>query len=541
MKRREFLKKLPLGFGAAMSIPLLGGSAFAIQPNRLLSALANPLEETDRVLVLVFLRGGNDGLNTIVPFTNPTYDLLRKNTGFVSSEEKARLKRKLSDNIAFNPYMDKFANLWDEGKVAAVQNIGIFNPNLSHFRAMDIWNQSCDHDQLLTTGWIGRWMELENPSYPIEKPQDPIAIAMGVATSGAFQGTKSSVEVLAKDPQHYIPFGSIASDSVPSTLGGDELTYVREMMSISDYYGQRFSQLFPKYAKNMVEYPSTAIGDQFKHVAWCIASGLKTKIYFVEQDGYDTHFLQSSKYDVEGSHARLLHQLSESLYSFQRDLEAFGLQDRVITMTYSEFGRRAFENGDHSSGTDHGTAAPHFVIGSQVNGGLYGPDPNLELRDENGDPFIDFEFRQMYASVMGDWFGVSKETCTSVLSPDRDRAPFETEFPLNDGSGKRSLIKPGSGSRVETSRLGSTFKLRGNYPNPASSHTRIMFDLTKTEDVKLQLFDARGTLMTTLINARLGAGEHAPELRTAELASGSYVYRLTVGERSETRRLNIVR
>jgi uncharacterized protein (DUF1501 family) len=539
MKRRDFVKLLPMGFGAATSIPLLAKNAHAVLENKLLTALANPQAATDKILVIMFLEGGNDGLNTLIPFTDPTYDRFRANTGFVTAEEKSRLTDKLSDTLAFNPYMSKFAELWKEGKVAAVQNVGLSNPNLSHFRATDIWNSACDHDQLLDTGWIGRWKELEYPDYPEMKPKDPIAIAMGT-TGGLFQGKHSSVELLVSDPNHYEPIGIEAGLPLPTTKGGEELKFVRQLVGISDFYGQRLTELFPKYAKNMVEYPDSPIGMQLKQIAWCIASGLSTKVYFTRMGTFDTHFNQHSKDDVQyDGHGLLLRQFSEAVHAFQNDLKAFGLEDRVLTMTYSEFGRRAFENGGYSSGTDHGTAAPHFVIGSNVNGGLYGHNPDLETLDENGDPISEFEFRQMYASVMGDWFGVSQDTCTAVLSPGRDRAPFETEFELNNGQGKQKLIR--GSSRVGSDRVTKRFRLNGNYPNPAVSFTRMKFQLERSENVRLELFDARGLLVTTMINTRLGAGEHTPELRTAELPVGSYVYRLTVGDQFETRQLKVVR
>lgn len=329
---------------------------------------------------------------------------------------------------------------------------------------------------------------------------------------------------------------------MPDTLGGEELGFVRQLVGISDFYGQRFSQLFPQSAVNRVNYPESSLAQQLKQITWCIASGMKTQVYFAEIGSFDTHFNQHSKDDLRSDgHGLLLKQFSEGVHAFQRDLEAFGLQDRVVTMTYSEFGRRAFENGGTSSGTDHGTAAPHFIIGSQVNPGLYGHNPDLETLDENGDPFAQYEFRQMYASVMGDWFGVSKETTTAVLSPGRDRAPFETEFSLNDGSGKRALIRQGPTKRVASSAAAQGFRLQGNYPNPASRQTRIKFDLEKSANVELTVFDAKGSIVITLLHTRLGAGEHAPELRTAELPCGSYVYRLTVDDKFETRHLNVRR
>lgn len=544
MKRRSFLKSLPLGFGAALTIPTFAGKADAILRSKLLEALSNPLAETDRVLVIIFLAGGNDGINTLIPFQNPTYDRVRKNTGFTTTEEKARLKDKLSDTLAFNPYMEKLVPLWKENKIAVVQNVGLANPDLSHFRATDIWNSACDEDQLLSTGWVGRWFDLEFQDYPDSKPKDPLAISIGSSTSALFQGKRCAVDLLVNDPSSYAPVGMLPNQPLPDTYGGKELHFVRDLLSVSDFYAQRFEELFPANAKNAVEYPDSTLANDLKKIAWCIASGMKTRIYFTEHDGYDTHFNQHSKDDVQSDgHGILLKQFSEAVAAFQRDLEAMGLDDRVLTMTYSEFGRRVAENGDYSSGTDHGTSAPHFLIGTHANGGLYGKDPDLDNVDGNGNLLNEFEFRQMYASVMGDWFGVSEQTRQIVLSPDRDRAPFETVFPLNaDRTKKQSLINQSVVQRgVKKASLPTQAQLIGNYPNPATSFTVVQFKLAETMPVKLEVFDQRGTLLQQPLNSSLGRGLHEISLDTHALISGSYIYRLTAGTAQFTKQLQVVR
>jgi len=540
MKRRDLLKTLPMGFGAALTLPLFAKKAHAIIESKMIKALTNPLNETDRIVVIVYLQGGNDGLNTIIPFQNPTYDKIRKNTGFTTAEEKKRLVHKISDTLAFNPYMEQLYPLWQEGKMGIVQNLGIMNPDLSHFRATDIWNSACDEDQLLATGWVGRWFNKEYPTYPDEKPQDPLAISIGGSTSGMFQGHSCVVDVLTNDPATYTPVGILPNQSTPDSLGGDELAFARELITINDFYGKRFNTLFPKYAQNKVQYPNTTFADQLKKIVWCIASGMKTRLYFTEQGSYDTHFNQHSKDLDIYAHAALLKDFAEAMNAFQADLKAFGLEDRVLTVTYSEFGRRAFENGSYSSGTDHGSCAPHFIFGSQINPGIYGHDPDIDHLDKNNDPFCEFEFRQMYASIMGDWFGVSKETCTEVLSPGRDRDPFETTFPLNGTSIRQPLVKRPSDLSVRR-KENTSFKLLGNSPNPVRDHTTIRFQLAESSNVRLEVFDTKGSMVRTLVNNPLSRGSYEIPFETKGLPTGTYLYRLTSNNNFVTSKMTVVK
>ncbi len=404
MKRRDFIKHLPLGV-AATAVPFsLGGSkAFAIGRNGALDKLLNTQSLNDRVLVLINLGGGNDGLNTVVPFQDPLYNTTyRKAIGFSTADDRTILQNTLLRNdIALNPMMQfndtianrssKLHNLWKDGKLAVIQNVGYDDSNRSHFRSTDIWNTASDSQIIISTGWLGRYLEQERPDYPFDvvSGEDPLAISVDYAASLSFQGNKSMMGIAVNDPYNYTAAANYADDQPPANHYGDELGFIRNILVQSDIYGKRIKEKFPagESPRNNVVYPAgNPLAQQLKKVAWCIAKGMTTKVYFTAQYGYDTHVNQNSK-DNQAGHGRLMFELAEAISLFQEDLEKFGVADRVIGMTYSEFGRRVNENG--SSGTDHGTCAPQFVFGTNVNGELYGHNPDLA----NLDMYVDLIHR----------------------------------------------------------------------------------------------------------------------------------------------------
>jgi uncharacterized protein (DUF1501 family) len=227
MNRRNFLKTLPLG-ALATAVPFTLGArrAEALMNSPLLSAFTNPTQDNDRVLVILFLEGGNDGLNTLVPFEDPLYDHYRKNLGFTTADEKAQLTFKVREDLAFNPGMNALEPLWKEGKMGIVQNIGIENPDLSHFRGLEIWNSSSDMDMLIPTGWAGRLLETMHPEYPNTLPQDPLAINMGTLGSQIFRGSNSMMDVQVPDPLTFAAAAVAGDDALPTTRGGKELGFV---------------------------------------------------------------------------------------------------------------------------------------------------------------------------------------------------------------------------------------------------------------------------------------------------------------------------
>ncbi|HYM20380.1 MAG TPA: DUF1501 domain-containing protein [Candidatus Kapabacteria bacterium] len=527
MKRRSFLKTVPLGV-AATAVPFMLGTkrAEALMHSPLLDSMSNTTRQDDHVLVIIFLEGGNDGLNTVIPFEDPLYDEHRKHLGFTTVQEKARLTFKLRGDLSMNPFTSALEPLWQEGKMAIVQNVGIENPDLSHFRGLDIWNSASDPDLLVPTGWAGRYLETLYPNYPAILPEDPVAINMGALGSQIFRGSNSMMDIQVHDPRTFSAAGNTSIEPVPQTQGGTELAYVRSLVNIANVYSARFHSLFPEKAVSNVTYPDTPFAQDLQRIAWCVNAGLKTKIYFASLQGFDTHFCQLSKDDSSGAgHAFLLRTFSEAVYAFQRDLEALGNADRVVTMTYSEFGRRVGEIGDYSSGTDHGAAAPHFIIGAKVNGELYGRHPDLGNLDKNGDLVNEFEFRRLYAAVLADWFGVGETLRQSLLTPGRPHDPFDISFPINGSAKNSHLIRS---LYPENENAGAPRLML--YPNPAAIQTTLYLAPPMTSSVvDIAIFDVRGRQVATQ-QAPISQGNEWVTLDVQNLPNGSYFLRI----RSET-------
>lgn len=538
MKRRDFIKKSAAGLAMAGAVPLaiggMPGRAFARNP--FYDAITNAAAEGDRILVLINLEGGNDGLNTVIPFEDPIYNAKRPSTGFLSAEEQTILRNefKLRDGVALNSVMDYRASagqrqmmkLWKDGKLAIVNNVGYADPNRSHFRSTDIWNTASDSNVILTTGWIGRYLQTQFPEYPLDvnPGDDPIAIQIGAVLNPVFQSGRGGMGLAVLDPSKYSAASAYADDPPPETAAGAELSYVRSVLLQSDLYGDRFKAIT---TTNKVAYPlNNRLADQLKRVAWCINSGFKTRVYFVTLNGFDTHVRQFSKDPSQPGHGQLLNLLSSAIASFQADLEAMGVADRVIGMTYSEFGRRVDDND--SDGTDHGTCAPQFLFGNQINGELYGAMPNLADLDENLDLKWQVDFRQLYANVLGDWFGVSEPLRKAIL----DEKSFTFDVPVN-GSGKiQSLIKTPLSSVAPAER--QIAELQANYPNPFIDHTRINFALSEAAVVLLEVYDSRGAKVRTLVSGKLGRGQHQATLDAMGLASGTYYCRLEISGKVQT-------
>lgn len=531
MNRRRFMQNLPLGL-SALALPFAagprGGLAFAGSP--LLGALTNAGADTDRVLVLINLSGGNDGLNTVIPYEDPLYRAGRARTGFVSAAERAALRDALlAPGVALNPLMQAgppgatFLDLWRNGRLGIVQNVGYPVQSRSHFRSTDIWNSASDSNVVLATGWLGRYFAGEEPNYPysVGPGDDPLAVQIDFALSPVFQGPQAEMGLAVTDPTRYDPGAFYADDPPPDTAAGAEVAFVRSLLVQSDVYGRRFRELFAQGVQSRVDYPAdNELALKLQKVAWCIASGMKTRVYFVEQTGYDTHRDQRATERGGTGQGELLYRLAEAIATFQADLERQGLSDRVVGLTYSEFGRRVQDNG--GAGTDHGAAAPQFLFGAPVAGDLYGPMPDLADLDDNEDLRWKVDFRQLYAAVLGDWFGVSPALRGAVLNQPAEAAPFGIDFEPQGGGAARSLFR---NPRRDTPPP-PAFRLHANAPNPFLSATTIRFDLAGEEQVRLEVFDARGRRVRTLLNGRLGAGAHQADFEAGDLPGGVYFYRL---------------
>ncbi len=384
--RREFFQTGARGLG------LLAFSGYAPLFLTKTTLARAPEAEKDRsILVLVQLAGGNDGLNTLIPYTDSRYYALRP-TLSVAEDECIRL----DDDNAFHPSCDPLRRLLDEGKLAVLQNVGYPNPNRSHFRSMEIWETASGSDRYLHTGWLGRF--LDNDCCGSDRPP---AVHFGNEVPQAFLARKShAIHGIGRSYRNRRRGGQTVDllESLlehPEHSGDTNGAFLRHTMMNALATDQRIRRVIDNY-RPMAEYPGHQLGQSLRNIASLIAGGLETRVYFVTLRGFDTHSNQLN------THANLLGVLSRSLAAFQQDLESHGLDDQVLTMTFSEFGRRPDENG--SRGTDHGTAAPLFVLGKHCRPGIFGQPPDLSLDPREPIPFS-YDFRQVYATILDKWFG----------------------------------------------------------------------------------------------------------------------------------------
>lgn len=421
MKRRDFFRHtLP-----AVALPaLLDGFSLNAWGNSPLLEALSAANDTDRVLVLVQLNGGNDGLNTVIPID--LYDSYQAARANIAIPQDKILRLDGFDKTGLNPAMSNIQRLFNDGKITIVQAVSYPNPNFSHFRATDIWLSGSDSDKMLETGWTGRYLEQEFPGFPIGYPNsnmtDPLGIQVGGIVSPALQGSVTSMGMAITNPSN---FYALLNDKLTFTTApsraGDQLAYIRQMSMITDKYSTIIKNAAQKITKQSSLYPAQGknpLADQLKIVARLIAGGLKTKVYIVNMGGFDTHAKQTEATDTTtGTHARLLERLSEAINVFMVDINELGAGDRVLGMTFSEFGRRIKSNA--SGGTDHGAAAPVFLFGNGVQPGILGTNPELPaVANVKDNIAMQHDFRSLYTSILENWFLVSGSESQAVMFKD---------------------------------------------------------------------------------------------------------------------------
>jgi uncharacterized protein (DUF1501 family) len=389
--RREFIRLGSRGIG------LLAFARFA--PQFIVESVAAeaPRAEKDRtILVLVQLAGGNDGLNTVVPFADPNYRRLRPTLGLAKEELLP-----INDQLALHRSCAPLHALLNDGKLGIVQNVGYPNPNRSHFRSTEIWETASDSNETLPSGWLGRYFDNACAGLPAGTPYG-VNISNEVPQAFLSTGAHPTFSMLPNQRGGRENRASVALlESLlkkPTPAGHDHdheenAGYLRHTMMDALVTEKRFQKLIGDYRPG-TEYPGNPFAQSLKNVAALIAGGNATRVYYVTLGGFDTHTNQP------GTHANLLKTLSDGLAAFQRDLEAKKLGDQVLTMTFSEFGRRPSEN--ESKGTDHGTAAPLFVLGSRVKAGVHGQAPSLDVA-RNEDLTFSTDFRSVYSTVLDRW------------------------------------------------------------------------------------------------------------------------------------------
>jgi uncharacterized protein (DUF1501 family) len=380
MKRRDFIRNSTFASAGAFLIPSFLKPFEAMAMNEL---------SGHKNLVVIQLSGGNDGLNTIVPYGMDAYYQKRKTIAIAQSEVV-----KLNEMQGLNPAMQALQEIYDQGWMNIINSVGYPNPDRSHFRSMDIWQTASDSDQFLNSGWIGRYLdsECQTCKYPYN------AIEVDDTLSLALKGA-SKKGIAVKEPAQLFrntrePFFKDVLDNHDQNLNEDNMGYLYKTM-IETYSSAGYIQNTSKTYTTKFTYPQSAFANQLKTVSKFINSGLDTRVYYVSLSGFDTHVGQKAQ------QGRVLQQYAEGVAAFIKDLKQNNKLDDTLILTFSEFGRRVEQNA--SNGTDHGTANNVFVFGGKLNkAGIYNAAPDLvNLKD--GDLQYQVDFREVYATVLDKW------------------------------------------------------------------------------------------------------------------------------------------
>jgi uncharacterized protein (DUF1501 family) len=510
--RRSFLSTL--GIGALGSGLMLGGIPVnAMARTKFLNRLASAAN--NRVLILIQLGGGNDGLNTVIPVENDVY-FQKRPTIAISKNEAISL----SDDIGLHPAMGSLSPMWSEGNMAVFNNVGYENPNRSHARSTDIWTSASDSDQMMGTGWAGRFLVEDNPDFIANPPEFPLGVRIG-GSSTLFQSEFGNLGVTFGGAAQFAQFleqgGFYNEDNTPDNDFGRSLSFARKIANSSFRYLEAIQEAADN-STNMNEYPNSGLSRSLSVVVCLIRGGLQTKVFLVSKGGFDTHNNQGS---TEGGHANLLRDVADSVQAFYADLASDGLNDRALTMTFSEFGRTLDENS--SAGTDHGSSAPVMVFGP-VNGGIYGEHADLIDLDRSGDPVYGLDYRNIYANILDNWFELESAGMSAVLDGEYEDLGF-----LNVSTNTSSNSKP------------FAFKLHQNYPNPFNPSTNIQFTLPASVNVRLQVFNIQGQLIQTLIDGNVPAGQQNIRFDGSNLSNGTYMYRLETPYGAASRKMTLIK
>ncbi|MBX9783510.1 MAG: DUF1501 domain-containing protein [Chitinophagaceae bacterium] len=514
MKRRQFLENT---IPAAILPSLIDGTSVKVLAhNPIMAAMLNTYVESDRALVIVQLSGGNDGLNMVIPLDQySNYFNARSN---IAIPQNRVLPLTGNTTTGLHPSMTGLQSMYNEGKVRLVQAVGYPNPNFSHFRATDIWMSASDSNVEVTSGWSGRYLSDQYPNYPVGYPNtpmpDPLGIQIGSSTSLTFQGPSVNMGISITSATNFYNLINGIQDPAPATPAGDALKYVRLVAQQSNQYSARIVA-----AANAVPtqgtYPTNnSLADQLKIVARLIKGGLKTRVYMVSFGSFDTHSIQTNTADTTtGTHATLLQRVSAAIKAFQDDIKNLGVEDRVLGMTFSEFGRRIKSNA--SVGTDHGAAAPLFVFGKKVNPGITGVNPTIPVTATvNDNVVMQYDFRSVYSSILQDWFCVDNTTLQTIMLQNFQKLPV---------CANGTCLGP---TAVTTRDAGVS--LVSNYPNPFTETTTIKFT-TAGGHTLIQVMDSLGRVIRTPVDRDYVAGTYNVTFDSYGLPTGVYYVRFQNG------------
>lgn len=572
MKRRDFIKKLSWA-----SVPFtIGGIPLKLMAENPLTRMAQQ-STNDRVLVILQMHGGNDGLNCLIPVE--AYDQYYSRRANIAIPAKNSVRKMIpldstlpSDaQVGLHPDMMAMKQLYDIGRVAFVQGVSYKNNNGSHFRGRDISFMGGSFDDYFSSGWVGRFLQQEfapknyPDDFPNEEMKDPLAIEMGSDVSLIFhQQGNIPTSISLNDPvafanlvnqlEGFVDEGVDPRGKPPAFLDnspyGRELNWILGLEDKSEDYAERLFDVYSNSSPSSILYPekypfnapagsqTNRLTPQLKLIARLLDGGgaglgVKTKVFLVKVGGFDTHAEQVESYDpTMGAHAALMYNIATAMKAFQEDLRARGIEDRVLTVTTSEFGRRIHSNGSY--GTDHGTGGPMFLFGKGVQPGVIGKVPDLSKNNVE----MQYDYRQVYANILKDWMLVDESTINNDI--------FFKDFingPREQGTGNYEPLPVASQviTSTQSDFINARFALNECYPNPANEYTHIDFKINSTGQVNLQLLDTQGRQIKVLLDEVMEPGDHSIRVDLMDLKPGVYLYKIKSGFLKETKKLVINR
>jgi uncharacterized protein (DUF1501 family) len=511
--RRDFLSATGLlGAGGL----LMGNfSLRAFQPTPLLAALSAGGE--DRILVLIRLDGGNDGLNTVIERGNSFYYNNRPTIAVTEPNMWA-----LNDSYGMPASTADLQPLWLDGMMKVMLNVGYPEPNYSHFRSYDIVASASDSEQIVNTGWLGRFLDNEYPAFLAAAPTVPPALQIGVQANLVFKADQANMALAVSSPQEFYQIAQTGQLYDVAGLGNTpreiELAYVRQTANSAFRYAGSIKDAY-NVGKNDVTYPAdNYLAEQMAIVARLIKGRLGTKIFMVEIGGFDTHANQAD------THPILMNQIATSVKAFYEDLAAGGddWSDKVLGLTFSEFGRTIFENG--SVGTDHGWGTHSLMFGKGIGQDIIGEYQDMSNPDPYVDPPFSLDFRDIYATVLQDWLGAAPEVVNFVLGNDWPRI-----------NGLVPAVTPALGDNGKCALL-------GHNPSPDQvGSIEIKYAMMRPGPVRLQLLDSSGHVLRNLVSDFRERGSYVFNFKAQDwfLPPGEYQYRLQSGGQVFQRPLRI--
>lgn len=531
MKRRDFIRNIAASTAGTFT---LAGTPVRILAGNTALKMAAAASDSDNVLIFIQLHGGNDALNTLIPVDQyARYHDIRANIAIPEAGPEKYINVDetipVADQVGLHPSMIDFKDLYDQGKAVIVQNVGYPDMNGSHFRGRDLVFMGLDgndDNSDVRSGWMGRYLDHEFPGYPDEYPTtempDPIAIEMGRSMSLSFHrddGIPIGLNIASPEAFYQLISG-VGNYNLtfyrPDGHAGDELEYLWQFQDMSNLYAERLKDVYDAGSNSSVNYPEeypfpapvsylkNPLSGQLRLIARLLSGGIKTKIFVCRIGGFDTHANQVLEGEATlGTHAALLYHLSSAVRAFQDDLANLNLEEKVLSMTFTEFGRRAVSN--NSLGTDHGTSTPVFLFGKSLEGKVVGTNPDLNNLS-GGNLKWDIDYRRIYTSVVQDWFGAD---------PDAMEATGFGEW---------------VDQRIDLFGLTGTEDIKQSkevvtcFPNPAHHNINFRFFVNESGNIQVRIVSSEGKEVMKQNVGMYGYGWQQFDLDIISLRPGNYVY-----------------